>query len=55
MKAKIEIELEINSISELSSEQDILDCIMEDLQEGVQKVIANITDNTKLIACKVVE
>lgn len=55
MKAKIEIELEINSISELSSEQDILDCIMEDLPEGVQKVIENITDNAKVIACAITE
>ena len=43
MKAKIEIELEIKSTSHLCSEKDLLDCIMEDLPEGVQKVIENIT------------
>lgn len=53
MKAKIEIELDIKSTSRLCSEQDLLDCIMEDLPEGVQKVIENITDNTKVISCNV--
>ena len=53
MRAKIEIELEIKPTSKLNSEQDLLDCIMEDLPEGVQRVIKNITDNTKVLSCKV--
>lgn len=53
MKAKIEIELEIKSTSHLCGEQDLLDCIIEDLPDGVQKVIGNITDNAKVISCNV--
>lgn len=55
MRCRIEYEFDLDSGKGEEYNQEILDCIEEDVQEAIQKAMDNIFDGAKFTGYKIVK